>query len=135
MVSKHLFEDYRACEICRRPLPEDYAENICPACKEMTLFHEVKEYIRANDVTEYDVADHFDIPLSLVKKWIKEGRIEYREEYTPTIKSTYCQKCGAPVTFGTLCPKCLKAINASGHGTVAAAKDKESTKMRFLENP
>lgn len=132
MVKKSLYPDYRACEYCGRPLPLKYAESVCPACKEFSLFHEVREYIRENDVTEYDVADHFSIPLSLVKKWIREGRIEYKEKDTPSLKSTHCQRCGAAVSFGTVCPKCLKIMNASGH--TATISKEENNRMRFLEN-
>ncbi|MGN0141552.1 MAG: FeoC-like transcriptional regulator [Roseburia sp.] len=132
MTEKKLFEDYKVCDSCGRPLPFNYKEATCPGCKELALFHEVREYIRANDVTEYDVAEHFSIPLTLVKKWIREGRIEYKEESTPTIKSTHCLHCGAQVTFGTICPKCLKQMNASGY-SASVSKD-AANRMRFLEN-
>ena len=54
-----LFGNYKYCEECKRPLPLTYKENLCPSCIEQKLFREVKEYIRENDVNEYDVAEHF----------------------------------------------------------------------------
>ena len=57
-----LFGNYKYCEECKRPLPLTYKENLCPSCIEQKLFREVKEYIRENDVNEYDVAQHFHIP-------------------------------------------------------------------------
>ena len=76
-----LFGNYKYCEECKRPLPLTYKENLCPSCIEQKLFREVKEYIRENDVNEYDVAQHFHIPHMQVKKWIREGRIEYKDDH------------------------------------------------------
>ena len=80
-----LFGNYKYCEECKRPLPLTYKENLCPSCIEQKLFREVKEYIRENDVNEYDVAQHFHIPHMQVKKWIREGRIEYKDDHLNTI--------------------------------------------------
>ncbi len=77
-----LFANLKLCSVCHTPLPIEYGEETCPVCKENQLFSKVKEYIRSKDVTEYQVADHFNIPQRLVKKWITEGRIEcYREQF------------------------------------------------------
>ena len=73
--SSLLFENMKFCSICRGALPLDYEDELCPACKENQLFSQVKDYIRSKDVTEYQVADHFDIPRRLVKRCITEGRI------------------------------------------------------------
>lgn len=127
-------QNYKTCEYCGRPLPLGYKETFCPACQETALFHDVRDYIRANDVTEFDVADHFNLPLSLVRKWIREGRIEYKKDNTPSLMNLHCERCGAPVTFGTLCPKCLKLLNSSGHAAATAASG-ESTRMRYLDSP
>lgn len=67
MQQQGLFNNYKYCERCNRPLPLTYEDAICPDCQNQELFTNVKEYIRANDVTEYDVAEHFNIPLSKVK--------------------------------------------------------------------
>lgn len=77
-VNAGLFHNFRVCAVCGRRLPEAYDEELCPSCKNEQLLHEVKDFIRANDVNEYQVAGHFNIPVSTVKNWIREGRIEYR---------------------------------------------------------
>ena len=87
-----LFGNYKYCEECKRPLPLTYKENLCPSCIEQKLFREVKEYIRENDVNEYDVAQHFHIPHMQVKKWIREGRIEYKDDHLNTI-TMHCTRC------------------------------------------
>lgn len=126
---KSLFNNNtKVCENCKRPLPYDYKENLCPRCLDMALFREVKEFIRTHDVNEYEVAEHFKIPLRQVKRWIKDGRIEYKQsESASTIAGLHCQRCGAPVTFGTLCPKCLRLLNGS--------KDTQPDTIPAKQNP
>lgn len=131
-AKKKLMGEYKECEYCGRPLPPDYKETLCPVCMEIQLFREVKEYIRSNDVNEYNVAEHFHIPLRQVKDWIRDGRIEYRTDNTPTnIVSLYCQQCHAPIAFGTLCSKCLKQKNSKGFSGQITETD---NRMRFLDS-
>lgn len=100
--------NHRECIQCGRRLGEFYREDICPSCKEFNLFLEVKEYIRTNNVKEMDVAEHFNIPVSKVRTWIREGRIVYKTSDGKTISGVYCQICGKKIEFGTVCPKCLR---------------------------
>lgn len=126
-----LFGNYKYCEECRKPLPLTYKAALCPSCIEQKLFREVKEYIRTNDVTEYDVAEHFNIPRQRVKQWIREGRIEYKDNHLNTI-SMHCVKCGAPITFGTLCTKCLRLQGSTGYS--AGPGKAEDSRMRYLDD-
>ena len=71
--SKH----YIYCEYCKQPMPRSSKSIYCMRCQDTHLFREVREYIRENNVNEFEVAEHFGIPLSLVKRWLKELRIEY----------------------------------------------------------
>lgn len=113
----------KICTACYKNLPITYKEDICPPCKERLLFSRVKEYIRKNDVTEFQVAMQFDIPLQKVKEWIREGRIQYKELQVPVVESLRCQKCGEPIKFGTQCSKCLRKSNLSGSATFLSGKD------------
>lgn len=128
--------NYKYCEYCGGILPRNSNSDYCKTCQEILLFHEVKEFIRANDVNEYQVAEFFGLPLRVVKGWIKEGRIEYKE--TPNGEKTLnnklvCEACGAPVTFGTLCSKCLKLFNQDMKGYSMQPVTREE-RMRFLSN-
>lgn len=128
--------DYKYCEFCMAPIPRNQEIPYCPACQEKIIFHHVKEFIRANDVNEFQVADHFGIPLRMVKEWIKEGRIEYKE-LAPGQRvinnNLRCEKCGAPVAFGTFCSKCLKQLNKNIHGYDLNSYNKEDDRMRFFD--
>ncbi len=131
IANENLFGNYKSCEGCGKALPIKYKGELCPNCIEQQLFHEVKEYIRENDVTEYDVAAHFDIPLMRVKQWIREGRIEYKDNHLNSIKM-HCAECGAPIVFGTLCTKCQRKHNMSVHATAQQASD--AGRMRYIED-
>ena len=132
-VGERLFGNYKECEYCKRPLPIHYEKTLCPNCLDAQLFHEVKEFIRSNTVNEYEVAEHFGIPIKQVKAWIREGRIEYRTSESDSSISMHCQRCGAPVSFGTLCPKCLKLLNGN-KGVSMQKLNSGDSKMRYLDN-
>lgn len=130
-IVRSLFDDDSVtCEICHRTLPKNYTDTLCPACKERELFSRVKDYIRENDVTEFQVAEHFEIPLQKVKGWIREGRIEYKDLQTPTIESMHCQECGEPIRFGNLCSKCQRKANTTGSASTTSGLDE---RFRFLQ--
>lgn len=123
-------EGIKYCEQCGRVLNTLYKEDICPECQEINLFAEVKEYIRSNDVREADVAEHFNIPIRKVRDWIKQGRIEYKDNGESSVRSVHCQMCGKPMDFGSLCPECRKL-----QGLQVVAKkygDAQEAGMRFL---
>lgn len=113
MKDQFLFDNRHCCDICHKDLPPAYSGTTCPACTEHLLFQEVKEYIRSTDVNEYQVADRFQIPLPLVRSWIREGRIQYKEHVEDKVRM-HCQICGVQIAFGNVCPKCLKTQNTSG---------------------
>jgi predicted amidophosphoribosyltransferase len=127
--------NYKVCAYCGAAIPRNSEESYCDQCRDRILFFDVKDFIRENDVNEFQVAAHFGIPLRTVKAWIKEGRIEYKE--TPTgiramNNNLRCEICGSPVTFGTICPKCLKQMNQSTRGYSVNKPQKDDNRMRFL---
>ena len=69
--------NYKYCEHCGKAIPRSSEFACCVDCQETIIFHAVKDYIRENNVNEFQVADHFNIPLRLVKQWMRERRIEY----------------------------------------------------------
>lgn len=127
---------YNLCEYCGAPIPTTSEDSFCDACREYVLFQQVREYIRENDVNEFQVSSYFNIPLRVIKQWIKEGRIEYKtlEDGKRTINSRMrCERCGAPVTFGVLCPKCLQLLNKNVSGYNVQSLDNDD-RMFFLNN-
>lgn len=125
-------EKYKICRSCKRVMPDRYEGELCPFCADMELFDQVRTYIRENDVNEHDVAEKFDIPLGKVKQWIKDGRIEYKENVTKRITEIHCTKCGCVIFGGKLCPKCAKALMTPTGYYTGTAQEKEDDKLRFL---
>lgn len=136
MQAKPLFQNARYCKNCGKILLEDYTRDLCSFCEAQRIFDAVREYIRSEEVNEYDVAKHFDIPVGMVQQWIKEGRIEYKERGAKTIMSSFCQRCGAKVTFGTLCQKCLKEMNdrRKGYKVENSPAEQVTGEIRYLKN-
>lgn len=123
-------EDFR-CKRCGRLLPDIYGDDLCPSCQEAELFSEVKDFIRENDVREMDVAEHFDIPISKVRRWIREGRIQYKGDVGQSISGVYCQICGKPIDFGNVCSECHRM---QGLKIVAQQYAEQKAEMRFIKN-
>lgn len=132
MESRDLFGNFHYCSNCHKPMTLSYEEDCCPACKDQLLFRDVKDYIRSHDVNEYNVADHFNIPIQKVRGWIREGRIQYKDERLSQSIVLYCQICNAPIPFGSLCTKCAQSRNRAGQAAFTF-KDVEGN-MRFLNN-
>lgn len=122
----------KSCEQCGARLHDSYPKTLCPSCIERNLFSDVKEFIRSrNDVREQDVAQEFNIPIRKVRDWIKEGRIQYKDDKGNTISSVSCRVCGKPISFGVTCPKCHSMQNLQ---VFVAQKKEEDAEMRFLGN-
>ena len=130
MSDNFMESEIKYCESCKRVLPPKYKEALCPTCAEYAVFQKAKDFIRSGDYNEYDVAQFLQIPLQQVRKWIREGRIQYKEDSLNNI-TIQCQICGVPITFGTMCPKCLKAQNVSGSSSIHPAFDVGN--MRHLQ--
>lgn len=130
-----LFDNYKYCSSCKRILPPEYDFEMCPTCIERELFREVKSYIRENNVTEYDVAAHFDLPLRRVKQWIREGRIEYKQDEPKKVIGRHCARCGEVVAFGEFCPTCKHILlqQEKKIGFVNEDAAHEEGKMRFVD--
>ena len=126
------YSRYKSCSMCGRQLPIDYEKDYCPACEDDVLFKEVREYIRTHEVTEFELAEIFNISQNKVRRWIKEGRIEYVTGENKMM-NTRCQRCGIPVSFGTLCPDCMRVMNGSKEVSyISFGSKRDSNRMRFL---
>ena len=126
---------YKLCTFCSAPIPRHSEDPYCTRCRERVLFLNVKDFIRENDVNEFEVAAHFGIPLKTVKDWIKEGRIEYKKTSMGARainNKLRCESCGSSVSFGTICPKCLKEMKQTTRGFVVNQPRKDDDRMRFL---
>ena len=102
-----LFQGSKFCAWCHCPIPEDSEDDLCKNCQASREFKEIREYVREHNVNEFQLAEAFEIPLRKVKQWIREGRLEYREEVR-TMVNLHCQRCGKAIQFGNFCTECMR---------------------------
>ena len=134
MQKNQLFSKTKHCEICNKVLPPQFGDSICSACKDYAIFQTAKDFIRSGDYNEYDVAQFLNIPLQQVRRWIREGRIQYKEEALNTI-TLKCHICGSQILFGTICTKCMKVQNVSGSSSLQPAFDAGNMRHLQIANP
>lgn len=127
------FTNYKSCTVCCKPLPLSYEKECCPNCEDEALFKKVREYIRSHSVTEFELAEVFGIHQSKIRKWIKDGRIEYVND-DKKMMTTHCSRCGVPITFGSLCANCMHIMNGSKAVAYTPLDNAihDRSKMRFL---
>ena len=121
------------CAWCHRPLKEDSESDLCPGCQESMRFREVREYVRKHNVNEFQLAETFGIPLRQVKQWIREGRLEYKEDAFQRLTNLHCQNCGREIKFGNLCPECTRASYGIQGGFETFKRSDADEQMRFYD--
>ena len=85
---------------------------------------------RLKTTSEIDVADHFGIPVVKVRRWIREGRIQYKEG--EHITPIHCQICGKTIDFGAVCPECRRKNGLHIYAKKSYSDDDIHNAMRFL---
>ena len=70
----------RVCVVCGRAMASSYKGDTCQECKEEAIYPQVKEYVLHHDVGELEVAEKFDIPVSTVRKWVRLGYMDYKDD-------------------------------------------------------
>ena len=67
------------CSKCGHIMPRSQKGDVCQNCIDEELYRQVKDYILHHSVTEKELSDIFDVPLSKIHQWVNEGFIEYRK--------------------------------------------------------
>ncbi|TBL72989.1 flagellar protein [Paenibacillus thalictri] len=86
-----------------------YVKNIhgiCPHCiKEMELQYEkCLKYLREyRSCTLQELSEATDVPMQIITKFIREGRISIK--HNPNM-SIACEVCGGPIREGLMCESC-----------------------------
>ena len=98
------------CPSCGRLfVPLTGAQKLCPDCMDKLheKEHEVIEYVRDHPKVKIgELMEATGASENMIKRMICEGRF-----IQTGVKMTYpCEKCGAPIVQGKLCPKCAEAL-------------------------
>ncbi len=86
------------------------AKHFCDKCHDTfeDKFDRIKEYIQTHpDKFLVEVAMEFEIPVSCVKDWLREERIQMPGG---SIDHLFCEKCGAELQAGHYCERCKEAL-------------------------
>lgn len=103
----------RNCRLCGKIFTYVAGPAICQDCvkSQEAKFTEVNDYIRENPgVTIPQVSEHCDCDPNLIRKWLREDRIQLSEDSAITLS---CESCGKSIRSGRFCDAC-KAKTASG---------------------
>lgn len=101
-------EKVMICAICGRVYEKTGFRAVCPDCieKDMEVFDRIRDYLYIHPRAKvFEVSNNLDIPVPVIKRYLREGRLEIIEKENQFLK---CEKCGKPICSGTQCSDCLK---------------------------
>jgi flagellar operon protein (TIGR03826 family) len=116
------------CKRCKK-LFQVTTDKICDECKEKEKeeFDIVKDFIRDNpNKTVIEISYSTGIDEEVILSFLRKGRLQ-NSGYTLTYP---CENCQAPITSGTLCPKCQGNIES----TMSKLKDEIKQDIEKDEN-
>lgn len=120
----------KVCTFCGR-LFQSTGPNICPECsvKLDEDFLKVREYLYDNPghVDVLDIVNNTGVSEKAVLRLIKDGRIARKVSEGDT--DLRCAICGAPISSGRLCRRCMDEwkTGMGERGAASADADKNST--------
>lgn len=85
-------------------------KQLCPECdkKDQEEFAKVRAYLRESPTAQIsDVSEATGVPVKRIQEYLREGRLVLAER----VDWLRCERCGAPIATGWLCPKCAAEIN------------------------
>lgn len=119
------------CSICGRLFELNGFRAICPNCveKDMHDFNRIRDYLYVHPRAKiFEVSTHLDISVPVIKRYLREGRLEIIEKQNLFLK---CEKCGKPLCSGTQCEDCQKQA-AHDYKSTFAGSPSRSAKISYL---
>lgn len=104
-------DELRNCKRCGRMFQFKGYSDICYNCytRDEIEFKRIKEYLYEHPFAKiFEVSSDLDIPVSKLKRFLREGRLEIVEK---TNAFLLCEKCGKPIRSGQYCDECLSQSN------------------------
>lgn len=112
-----------SCKRCKRLFNQISNSPLCPECsKEVEAsFLIVKEYLLDNPKHNIQqVSENTEVPMSLITQFLREGRIVLVKG-----SGLVCERCGAEINSGKLCPKCQSEITNTVNELTKIRKEEE----------
>ena len=97
--------------MCRKPF-QSFGNKICRACTDQVEedFIKIKEYLydHKGNITVSELAEKTEVPKKTILFLLEEKRIEIAAPDSEG--ALLCKVCRRPITSGTMCKKCEKAL-------------------------
>ena len=128
--------DVRVCQSCRSLFQYVSGDNLCMQCIRMeeVKFQAVKEYLRENPgANMQEVTEAVDVSAKLIKKFLRQGRLEIVSESPIALN---CDRCGKRILSGHFCEDCraemTRDLQKAKNSLLNYQQEEVQAKMRFL---
>lgn len=99
-------DKFANCAICGRLYEANGFRSVCPEClqRDTADFDKIRDFLYIHPRAKvFEVSNSLDIPIPVIKRYLREGRLEIIEKNN---RFLLCDKCGKPICSGTLCDDC-----------------------------
>lgn len=135
--------EMKSCNICGRFFElEGAVSDTCPICRKYyeDNYNKLREYLFLHPkATIFEVSTTLDIPLKVIKRYLREERLEIVEHVNTFL---LCEQCKKPLRSGMLCKSCksgekdtnqdLKQNNNLGNEKGSVPSQNSGKNLRFL---
>lgn len=101
-------DNIASCPVCGKIFEFNNFRSVCNEClsQDMSDFDRIRDFLYVHPRAKvFEVSNSLDIPVPVIKRYLREGRLEIIEKNQRFLT---CEKCGSPICSGTLCDDCLK---------------------------
>lgn len=99
------------CSRCGRFFESNGFIILCPTCyeKDQKDFERIRQYLYEHPRAKiFQVSTDLDMPVSKLKRYLREGRLEIVEKDNQFLK---CEACGKSICSGVYCEDCSRKYN------------------------
>lgn len=121
-----------SCKICGRFFESEAQSEYCPECKKNDdiMYTKVREFLLEKPRSSiFTVTSELKIPVKVIKRFLREDRLEIVESNNNFLK---CERCGKSISSGFYCKEC-KSVRNQNVGESPAASDNNSIMEESLK--
>lgn len=98
------------CRSCKKLFTYITGDKLCPNCKTELAkkYQDVKRCVEENpEMPATEVAEACEVSLKQIKKWVREGQLEFADDSLAGIE---CERCGKQIHNGRFCKDCAGGL-------------------------
>jgi len=114
------------CTRCGKFFETNGFYDMCPICLKLDIedFDRIRQYLLEHPGAKlFEVSTSLNIPISQIKRYLREERLEILEKDNPFLK---CASCHKPISTGQYCDDCAKSSPHSFKTTYVGNSSKAS---------